>query len=285
MARSTATVALVAPFLAATVFGQDTTPCETYDINSGTATCGGKSVAIGSVICASGFDPSKCKASMPDGRGGTETYYFKGTPTGLPAGSSIQSDCGSGDFPSGGGVAMAQTYQDASGSPAGCYPAADVQGTTMTFTANADSSLASVTINFNVHTDAGGTQRDGFVKIQCQPGGPTSDFRYSTVGDQGHPSQYEVDTTADCANSGGGPPGPPGPPSPPAGPTGYWCVANTTCLYGPQPNPTYKGGTEDECKAICHPPAYQCVSDQCVPAASGGTLEECKSLCGIAAEQ
>jgi hypothetical protein len=135
--------------------------------------------------------------------------------------------------------------------------------------------LASVTVNFNVHTDHGGTQRDGFVKITCVAGGPTSNFRYTTVGDNGHASQYEIDTTADCS---GGAPAPPGPPSP--GKVGYWCVGNTTCLYGPQPDPSYKGGTEAECTAICHPPMYECKDNQCVASERGGTHEECAAVCG-----
>jgi len=205
---------------------QDTTPCESYDINTGKGTCNGINVDIGAVICGGGFDKSKCNAVLSNSDGTKETYYFKGTPTGLPIGTDIQSDCAVGDFPDQGGVAMAQTYQDASGNPTGCYPAADVQGSTLAYTAGGNG-LQSVTIDFNVHTDSGGTQRDGFIKITCAAGGPTSNFQYTTVGDQGHQSQYEIDTTADCSNSGinPGPPGPappgpapPGPPPPPAPP-------------------------------------------------------------------
>eukprot|EP00035_Acanthoeca_spectabilis_P020364 m.432495 g.432495 ORF g.432495 m.432495 type:complete len:282 (+) comp17443_c0_seq1:45-890(+) len=192
--------------LATVAFGQDTNPCASYDINTGKGVCNGVNVDIGGVICAGGFDPNTCKASWQNG-GQTETYYFKGTPTGLPAGPSIQSDCSATDFPDNGGIAMAQTYQDAQGNPAGCYPAADVVGSTLAYTAgNGGTGVASVTIDFNVHTDAGGTQRDGFVKITCVKGGPTSGFAYTTVGDTGHQSQYEIDTTADCEAASGGPP-------------------------------------------------------------------------------
>eukprot|EP00037_Helgoeca_nana_P025415 m.278099 g.278099 ORF g.278099 m.278099 type:complete len:315 (+) comp26939_c0_seq5:82-1026(+) len=214
MVRSTLVPVLA---LAASVFGQDTTPCESYDLTTGIGACNSINVNIGNVICANGFDANSCKATLASTSGGnSETYFFKGTPTGLPIGTSIQSDCSTGDFP-GTGVAMAQTYQDPSGNPAGCYPAADVQGTTLSYSMNG-AVLASVTVNFAVHTDSGGTQRDGFIKITCQSGGPTSNFAYTTVGDAGHASQYEIDVVADCSG-GGGPPPPPPPPGPaPPGP-------------------------------------------------------------------
>jgi hypothetical protein len=176
---------------------------------------------------------------------------------------------------------MAQTYQDPSGNPAGCYPAADVQGSQLSYTMTGDV-IGSVTLNFNVHTDSGGSQRDGFIKIACQSGGPTSNFVYTTVGDAGHPSQYEVDVVADCSGGGPAPPPPPGPapPGPPGpGPKGYWCVQNVTCLYGPQPTPKFKGGTEEQCAAICNPPLYMCKGGQCVQSPTGGTLQECNAVC------
>jgi hypothetical protein len=101
---------------------------------------------------------------------------------------------------------MAQTYKNTDGTVGGCFPAADVLGTTLTYTAgSAPNTVASVTVFFNIHTDGGGAQRDGFIKITCLAGGPKSGFTYSTVGDTGHSSQYEIDTTADCAAAGGGP--------------------------------------------------------------------------------
>ena len=36
-------------------------------------------------------------------------------------------------------------------------------------------------------------------------GGPKSNFVYTTVGDTGHSSQYEIDTTADCSAAGADP--------------------------------------------------------------------------------
>lgn len=221
---------LVALALVAVAGAQDTTPCESYDLTTGKGVCDGVAVDVGGVICAGGFNRGACKASqtLPDGR--TEVYYFRGAPTGLPAATSIQSDCSTTEFPSSGGVAMAQTYVDASGNPAGCYPAADVQGTTLTYSAGtAAGTLASVTVNFNVHTDAGGTQRDGFIRITCVTGGRTSNYQYTTVGDQGHESQYEIDSTADCSAAGGGA-SPSGAPATGGGSTGWILIG--VCLGG-----------------------------------------------------
>ncbi len=164
---------------------------------------------------------------------------------------------------------LAQTRQDASGQPAGCYPAADVQGTTLTCTAGSSANtLASVTVNFNVHTDSGGTQRDGFIQITCQAGGPTSNFAYSTIGDQGHQSQYEIDTTADCSNAGGG-----------DGPQqGYWCMYDN-CYQGPKPpiaNVT-GGPTPEECESACG--VYVCANSQCVPGERGVNKSLCEAIC------
>jgi hypothetical protein len=58
--------------------GQDTTPCEKYDLATGVGSCGGIAVNISAVICANGFDANVCKASLASTtRGYTETYYFK----------------------------------------------------------------------------------------------------------------------------------------------------------------------------------------------------------------
>ena len=62
--------------LATVVLGQDTTPCESYNVNTGSGTCGGVAVNIGNVICAGGFNKDKCKASKDD-NGRTETYFFR----------------------------------------------------------------------------------------------------------------------------------------------------------------------------------------------------------------
>jgi hypothetical protein len=163
---------------------------------------------------------------------------------------------------------MAVTFQDQFGFPAGCKSLARVSGSTLSYSMN-DSALGRVTVNFPHAADS---QPNGVIKIACQPGGPTSNFVYTTIKPEGYP-QYEIDTTADC--SGPAPPAPPGPP----GPKGYWCVQNVTCLYGPQPTPKFKGGTEEQCAAICHPPLYMCKAGQCVQSPTGGTLQECNAVC------
>jgi hypothetical protein len=99
---------------------------------------------------------------------------------------------------------MAQVYKNADGTAAGCYAAADVTGSVLTYS-SVLGTLASVSITFGAHTDGGGTQRDGFITVTCVNGGPTSNFVFTTVGDTGHASQYEIDTVADCSAAGGGP--------------------------------------------------------------------------------
>ena len=166
---------------------------------------------------------------------------------------------------------MAQTYQNADGSPAGCYPAADVIGTTLTFTAGSTpNTLASVTVFFNIHTDGGGAQRDGFIRITCQTGGPTSNFAYTTVGDTGHSSQYEVDTTADCERSGLTPPPPPPPP-----PQGYACLDGTCMMVE-----NVTGVPLNVCQEMCLQ-KYMCVKGMCVinNCSKGVPLPVCKDVC------
>lgn len=103
---------------------------------------------------------------------------------------------------------MAQTYQKLDGSPDGCYAAAGIPNTALTYTAGtAPNLLASVTVNFGTHRDGSGTERAGFIRITCSTGGPTTNFVYTTSGDSQHPSKYEIDTTADCAAAGGSPAG------------------------------------------------------------------------------
>ena len=61
---------------AAVAAGQDTTPCEAYNVDTGSGVCNGVPINVGSVICADGFDKSKCFASMnTDGR--IVTYFFR----------------------------------------------------------------------------------------------------------------------------------------------------------------------------------------------------------------
>jgi hypothetical protein len=63
----------------ASVSAQDSTPCSSYDVNTGSGVCSGVMVEIGAVICVDGFDKSKCKASQTLSDGQIETYYFKVT--------------------------------------------------------------------------------------------------------------------------------------------------------------------------------------------------------------
>jgi hypothetical protein len=58
--------------------GQDTTPCESYDLTTGIGECNGIAVNIAAVICANGFDANVCKATLASTSGGnSQTYYFK----------------------------------------------------------------------------------------------------------------------------------------------------------------------------------------------------------------
>ena len=166
---------------------------------------------------------------------------------------------------------MAQTYLNTDGTPGGCYPAADVIGTTLTYTAgSAPNTLASVTVFFNIHTDGGGAQRDGFIRITCQTGGPTSNFVYTAVGDTGHSSQYEIDTTADCERSGLTPPPPPPPP-----PQGYACLDGACMMVE-----NIIGVPLNVCQEMClH--KYVCVNSTCVPynCSKGAPLPVCNEVC------
>ena len=165
---------------------------------------------------------------------------------------------------------MARTFQTSDGSPDGCYPVAVLTGTTLTYTAAPDDSLASVTVFFNVYTNASGWQRDGFMMIECVGDGPTSDFAYSTVGDDGHASQYEIRVMADCS---------PNPPSPPK--KEYACDSGE-CVAVQQPN---KGIPKVVCDSICIKPdaKYACQRDTCVPTSDptrGVDKATCEKFCG-----
>eukprot|EP00037_Helgoeca_nana_P021266 m.214297 g.214297 ORF g.214297 m.214297 type:complete len:311 (+) comp25579_c0_seq5:2723-3655(+) len=104
--HTTTVVAGMVVALSSMSTAQDTSPCESYDVTTGKGVCNGLKVNVGAVICIGGFNKETCKASRSDGNGGTETYYFRGTPTGLPVASDIQSDCDTADFPAAGGVAV-----------------------------------------------------------------------------------------------------------------------------------------------------------------------------------
>lgn len=117
-----------------------------------------------------------------------EIFYFKGTPAGLPIGSSIESDCDNTDFPASGGVAVAQVISQ-NGLSAGCYPAADVNGTELYYTAGTGNTVRSVTVMFASHRDRSGNLRQTFMQIKCSPG-KTRPYTYTTTGDEGRPSEY-----------------------------------------------------------------------------------------------
>jgi hypothetical protein len=171
---------------------------------------------------------------------------------------------------------MALTYQNSDGTPAGCYPAADVVGTTLTYSADASApnSLASVTVAFGAHTDGGGVRRDGVVKITCVKGGPTSDFVYTAAplrNPDGH--QYEISTTADCQHSGSTPS--PTPPSPPPPSQGYACLSGDCLMVE-----NVTGVPLDVCQEMCLQ-KYECVHGMCVVnnCSRGVPLPVCKDVC------
>eukprot|EP00041_Stephanoeca_diplocostata_P025383 m.661802 g.661802 ORF g.661802 m.661802 type:complete len:363 (+) comp22737_c2_seq1:1838-2926(+) len=176
---------------------QDTNACDAYDTESGTGFCNGTEINVYQVLCPE-WNKEACQVSQTLSDGRQETYFFRGIPSGLPAAADIQSDCSATDFPASGGVAVAQTYQ-AGGSPAGCYPAANLADTQMFYSA-VDGRITSVTVSFGIHIDGNGEQRDAFIQIRCSPLA-TAPFRYSTIGDQGHPAQYEIDVEAPCIHS------------------------------------------------------------------------------------
>ena len=112
----------------------DTTPCDNngaYDTNDGTAVCGGFHVDVKALVCGGGFDQGTCVAKWTNGGDENEWYYFMGAGTGMDA-SMLPAACGA--LPA--GLAMVQYYPD--GTPE-CYPAADVAGATMAYTAGSGS--------------------------------------------------------------------------------------------------------------------------------------------------
>jgi hypothetical protein len=130
---------------------------------------------------------------------------------------------------------MAQTLQKLNGSPDGCNPAASVTSTKLLHT-SVGKDLASVTVSFGVAIDGRGTMRDGFVRIRCVHGGPTSDFRYSTIGDDRTQSRYEINTLADCTKSGIDPV-----------PKTFACL-DSACV---EVDPPGSGVPKDVCDRIC----------------------------------
>eukprot|EP00041_Stephanoeca_diplocostata_P032667 m.1054506 g.1054506 ORF g.1054506 m.1054506 type:complete len:294 (-) comp24189_c0_seq2:4153-5034(-) len=238
---------------------QDPTRCEKYDRNTGTGQCNGIEIDISSVICGDAFSKS-CNATRVTSSGQTETFYFKGTPTGLPVGSSISTYCLSSDFPSAGGVAMAQLIS----STGECYPAADIDRSVLFYSVSADNTIASVTLQFGTHTGGGGNMRSAFIQIKCTPG-KRAPYTYTTSGDDNHQSIYEITVEADCTGGSG----------PQPGNELYRCW-NNVCVE------SMSGSSRHECETVCQEPipvTYVCKQGKCEVGAEGGTLAACEQLC------
>jgi hypothetical protein len=77
MLRHLGLYAAAAFVLIASAVAQDVTPCSSFDASTGKGVCNGVHVDIGAVICAGGFDKSKCSATRKMEGIGSETYYFK----------------------------------------------------------------------------------------------------------------------------------------------------------------------------------------------------------------
>jgi hypothetical protein len=72
------TAVTIGAALIGVALGQTGTPCESYDVASGTGVCNGTNVNIANVLCANGFDANVCKATLASTSGGnSETYFFK----------------------------------------------------------------------------------------------------------------------------------------------------------------------------------------------------------------
>eukprot|EP00035_Acanthoeca_spectabilis_P031702 m.15397 g.15397 ORF g.15397 m.15397 type:complete len:330 (-) comp4906_c0_seq1:204-1193(-) len=183
---------------------QTKTPCDWYDVNTGMGSCNNTAVSIGALLCVDGFDPSRCKAPwvyMSDNGPKNVTFYFKGTATGLPTGptvqSSIQSDCNISEFAQGGiAVAMASVWGN--GTLDECEPVAIVKDTQLQYSILPDGNIHTLFLGFNVYTDWRGNQFSAFFQIDCFKGGPTSKFTYTSIGDEGHQSIFQINTQADC---------------------------------------------------------------------------------------
>lgn len=175
----------------------DNTPCDNngaYDPNTGTATCGGASVNVFSKVCGNGFDANNCVAKWQNSNNENEWYFFMGAGTGIPI-ASLPAACSG--LPA--GLAMAQYKPDTSE----CYPAANVDQTTITYTAGGNNAPSSVTLNFGSNNQ-NGVIRNGYVKISCSG----TDGAWSTRGDSNQGNFYEVDGSGPCAG-GSAPPSKP----------------------------------------------------------------------------
>lgn len=194
----------------------DTTPCDqngAYDTNAGTASCGGFQVSVKALVCGDGFTQAGCVAKWVNGGGENEWYFFMGAGSGMDS-SMLPAPCSS--LPS--GLAMVQYYPDKQS----CYPAADLAGTTIAYTAGSSGSTpASITLNFAEHDDGSDT-RNGYIKITCDQSVNSPSF--TTIGDSNQASFYEVDTKAKCAGASA-PSGSKGAPKASGGETGGILIA------------------------------------------------------------
>ena len=193
--------------------------------------------------------------SSPDSR----LRVFPGAGAGMSAGM-LPAACSA--LPS--GLAMVQYFPDKTE----CYPAADLEGTTLAYTASTDPSRrwTSVTVNFAEHDDGSAT-RNGYIKLTC------ADHKgeFTTIGDSNQASFYEVDVAVPC------PVAPPSPPGPPVAPGDFRCVQDRCVDAGPG------GGLSNAtCHAVCGPkPAkFACVDNRCVRSDHGLPTEaECVEFC------
>eukprot|EP00040_Diaphanoeca_grandis_P016498 m.85147 g.85147 ORF g.85147 m.85147 type:complete len:273 (+) comp25836_c0_seq1:175-993(+) len=167
----------------------DETPCDNnaaYDTSAGTMQCNGVTINVKNLVCGDGFSQTNCVAQWQNQEGKLEEYFFMGAGSGMSA-SQLPEECDS-KFPDTTGLAMVQYYPDG-----GCYPAADLLGTTATYTSDGAEGVKSVTLNFAGHND-GSAWRDGYMKINCG----TSQSGFTTTGDLNEPSTYEVEVTFPC---------------------------------------------------------------------------------------
>ena len=178
-----AIVVVIFACAAPAVHGQpDATPCDNngaYDTTTGTASCGGFNVEVKALVCGDGFSQGSCVAKWVNGAGENEWYYFMGAGAGMDA-SVLPAACSA--LPQ--GLAMVQYYPDKQG----CYPAADLAGTTIAYTAGSGPTPTSVTLNFAEHSDGAGATRNGYIKITCS----ATEAGFTTIGDSNQGSFYEV---------------------------------------------------------------------------------------------
>eukprot|EP00035_Acanthoeca_spectabilis_P031703 m.15403 g.15403 ORF g.15403 m.15403 type:complete len:301 (-) comp4906_c0_seq2:204-1106(-) len=93
-------------------------------------------------------------------------------------------------------VAMASVWGN--GTLDECEPVAIVKDTQLQYSILPDGNIHTLFLGFNVYTDWRGNQFSAFFQIDCFKGGPTSKFTYTSIGDEGHQSIFQINTQADC---------------------------------------------------------------------------------------